>query len=204
MNRSESKYFNTARLMNQALILLLEKKDFEYITVKEVCEKAGVNRSTFYLHYESMNDLLEESAQNFLRDFYENMRPSDKFQMENGESSFSEYIRNAPLAELYLLTPDYLTPYLNFVRENKRLFRTLLQHAQLFRWQNTYAYMFEKIFSPILDRYGLPEKVKPFLVSFYIHGIMAVVSQWLAGDCRESTEEVLEIIKTCLPKNPAK
>lgn len=50
MNKFESKYFNTALLMNQALILLLEKKEFEYITVKEICEKAGVNRSTFYLH----------------------------------------------------------------------------------------------------------------------------------------------------------
>ena len=48
MNKSESKYYNTACLMDDALILLLEKKDFEYITVKEICNKAGVNRSTFY------------------------------------------------------------------------------------------------------------------------------------------------------------
>lgn len=33
--------------MDEALILLLEDKDFEYITVKEICRKAGVNRSTF-------------------------------------------------------------------------------------------------------------------------------------------------------------
>ena len=47
MNKSESKYFNTALLMDEALIQLLEVKDYEYITVKEICEKAGVNRSTF-------------------------------------------------------------------------------------------------------------------------------------------------------------
>ena len=47
MNKSESKYFNTAIRMDEALIALLEKKDFEYITVKEICDKAGVNRSTF-------------------------------------------------------------------------------------------------------------------------------------------------------------
>ena len=47
MNKFESKYQNTARLMDEALILLLEDKDFEYITVKEICRKAGVNRSTF-------------------------------------------------------------------------------------------------------------------------------------------------------------
>lgn len=40
MNRSESKYFNTAVRMDEALISLLEKKDFQYITIKEICAKA--------------------------------------------------------------------------------------------------------------------------------------------------------------------
>lgn len=49
MNKNETKYLNTARLMNEALLILLEKKNYEFITVKEICKKAGVNRSTFYL-----------------------------------------------------------------------------------------------------------------------------------------------------------
>ena len=52
----KSKYFNTAVRMDQAFLELLEKKDMEYITVKELCKTAGVNRSTFYLHYETMSD----------------------------------------------------------------------------------------------------------------------------------------------------
>ena len=62
MNKSESKYFNTAVRMDEALISLLEKKDFEYITIKEICTAANVNRSTFYLHYENTRDLLEEAV----------------------------------------------------------------------------------------------------------------------------------------------
>lgn len=50
MNEFNSKYFKTALRMDEALIALLEKKDLEYITVKEICEEADVNRSTFYLH----------------------------------------------------------------------------------------------------------------------------------------------------------
>ena len=69
MNKSESKYFNTAARMDEALILLLEKKDLEYITVKEICEKAGVNRSTFYLHYETISDLLNETLENINKRF---------------------------------------------------------------------------------------------------------------------------------------
>ena len=71
MNKSDSKYFHTALLMNEALLLLLEKKEFEFITVKEVCEKAGVHRTTFYLHYNDMNDLLIETIPNSdLSNFY--------------------------------------------------------------------------------------------------------------------------------------
>lgn len=62
MNKNQSKYFNTAVKMDKALIALLEKKDFEYITIKEVCQTAGVNRSTFYLHYDNTNDLLQETT----------------------------------------------------------------------------------------------------------------------------------------------
>ena len=63
MNKSESKYFNTASKMDEAFLDLLSKKDFAYITVKEICDKAGVNRSTFYLHYETVSDLLSESIE---------------------------------------------------------------------------------------------------------------------------------------------
>ena len=55
MNKNESKYFNTALLMDEALLILLETKEFEFITVKEICLKAGVNRSTFYLHYQNVH-----------------------------------------------------------------------------------------------------------------------------------------------------
>ena len=70
MNKSESKYFNTATKMDLALISLLKKKSFDYITVSEICETAGVNRSTFYLHYETVGDLLDETARYLLNDLF--------------------------------------------------------------------------------------------------------------------------------------
>lgn len=60
MNKSE---FHTALRMEEALLALLERKDLEYITVKELCQEAGVNRSTFYLHYETIGDLLNETVE---------------------------------------------------------------------------------------------------------------------------------------------
>lgn len=47
MNKNESKYFNTAVKMDQAFLALLEQREFAYITVKEIREKAG--GKSFYL-----------------------------------------------------------------------------------------------------------------------------------------------------------
>lgn len=103
MNKSESKYFATAARMDEAFLELIEKKDFAYITVKEICEKAGVNRSTFYLHYETVGDLLEESVRHIIDRFVEFM-PYDT-------ADFLKKLNECPLEELYLITPEYLTPY---------------------------------------------------------------------------------------------
>jgi len=70
MNKNESKYFKSAGKMQSALISLLDKKDFELITIKEICETAGVNRSTFYLHYDNVNDLLQETVEAVYKDFF--------------------------------------------------------------------------------------------------------------------------------------
>ena len=89
MNKSESKYFNTAVRMDEALIALMQKKEFEYITVKELCDKAGVNRSTFYLHYENMSDLLEETLQHIMDTFLKCF--------ETDTVTTIEKIKNAPI-----------------------------------------------------------------------------------------------------------
>lgn len=86
MNKSESKYFHTALRMNEALISLLEKKDLEFITVKEICETAGVNRSTFYLHYETISDLMNETVEMVDKRFlsYFSQRERDVLSEMNG------------------------------------------------------------------------------------------------------------------------
>ena len=98
MNRNESKYFNTATRMDKAFLELLEKKDFSYITVKEICEKAGVNRSTFYLHYETIDDLLSESVEYMNEHFLTFMRKDS--------DAFMNRIQDRPIDGLNLITPD--------------------------------------------------------------------------------------------------
>ena len=88
MKKNESKYFYTAQLMNQALISLLEKKDIEFITVTEITKKAGVNRSTFYLHYENIYELLEETIKNLNAKFINCFNVQVPFKINSLQDAF--------------------------------------------------------------------------------------------------------------------
>lgn len=189
MNKSESKYFNTARRMDEAFLELLERKDFSFITVKEICEKAGVNRSTFYLHYETVGDLLSESMEYMHGQFLEQFR---------GLGDVAGRIRHCPREELVLLTPSYLRPYLEFIQTHQRLYRAALERPEIFAADMAYQKMFRNIFSPILERFSVPEAERNYRMMFYLHGIEGIVAQWLKEECAASVETVIRIIQVCV------
>ena len=51
MNRSESKFKNTANKMAGALVTLLESKEFADISIMDICNKAGVHFFVLILCY---------------------------------------------------------------------------------------------------------------------------------------------------------
>ncbi len=190
MNKSESKYFNTASLMDQALLLLLDNKPFEYITVKEICKKAGVNRSTFYLHYETMADLVNECLHN----------ATEQIQKKYDDThSFGQFdIAALSLEELNLITPQYLRPYLEFVRENKQLYRAVLSQPTVFYAEQRFSELYRGIFNPILERYRFPDWEIKYRIAFYIKGMWAIIEEWLSADCSDSIENIMQVLMSCV------
>lgn len=196
MNKNESKYYNTALIMDEALLLILEKKDFEFITVKELCKKAGVSRSTFYLHYETMDDLLNEVIKNKNKEFMN--------YFNNSSTDINEYINNKDLNQLMLLTPQYLKPFVLYVYENRKLYKLILDRPVLFKSEQNFKNMYKEIFIPIMNCFNIDEKLQKYLVNYYCSGITAIINEWLKGDCKESVDEILNIIIRCLGKNNKK
>ncbi len=190
MNKSESKYFNTAARMDAAFLNLLEKKELEYITVKEICEKAGVNRSTFYLHYETVSDLIAECVEYINQQFFESI------QIDHAE--FMKKIQNCPMEELYLITPEYLIPYLSYIKQNQRLFQTVLKNAATLRIKDSYLKLFRYVFTPILNRFQVPHENREYMMAFYIHGLIAIITGWLELDCRDPIERIIAVMQQCI------
>ncbi|MCR5073880.1 MAG: TetR/AcrR family transcriptional regulator [Clostridiales bacterium] len=179
MNKQESRYFNTASLMDEALLLLLEQKDYDRITVKEVCQKAGVNRATFYLHYESMNDLLEETVSMI----------NERF-----KNSLSSIPTDTDPSREILTSEKYLRPYLTFIRENMRAYRVIHRKDHLFHSQKTFESFYESIFSPALTHFGVAENEKKYVFAFYTQGTVAIIGKWLEGNCKDDIETIINLI----------
>lgn len=193
MNKNESKYFNTALKMDTAFLELLEHKDFEFITVKEICKKAGVNRSTFYLHYETIDDLINECTQ-YINEHFNTY-------MNHDCNDFIADINSLPVDRLYLMTPEYLEPYLRYIMEHKRLFSIAIKNTTLLRLEQNYDKMFQTIFNPILERYNVPIERRKYVMEFYIHGLMAIIYEWLKNDCSDSIEDIINIMCDCVISN---
>lgn len=119
MDKKESKYFKTASLFDEAFIILLEKKEIDYITVKEICETAGFNRSTFYLHYESINDLLKETLEYTTQKLisYFNRNPKD----------FIANINNSSKEDLIFINEQYLDLTCSLLKTKKSFFSLFLK-----------------------------------------------------------------------------
>lgn len=186
MNKFESKYFNTAKKMGEALVSLLQEKSYDYITVKDICAKAKVSRSTFYLHYLDMNDLLEEVIQEMNNSFKETFNNN----IDN--------ILNSSNDNLYLITDEYLVPYLEFIKKNKNIYKAIQKNQELFYAEKTYNAMFNKVFSPILTKFNVDKDEHRYIMDFYIKGISAVVISWVFNDCKEEIEKISSIIKRCI------
>lgn len=188
MKKNESKYFYTASLMNQALLSLLEKKDIEYISVTEITKKAGVNRSTFYLHYDSIYDLLEETIDNLNKQFISSFNTQKPLKMLAKEDAF-------------FITDERIKPYLLFVKENKRVLKLINQKPQLFNSKTVYKKMYDEFFYPAISLFIKEENDRIYKLEFYTAGVVAIIHKWLDLDCSTDIDDLVKLIKTCVNYN---
>ena len=190
MNKSESKYFNTALRMDEALIALLEEKDLEYITVKEICHQAGVNRSTFYLHYETIADLVNETLEMINRRFLSYFPQQEEDVLGNMDSRERK--------DLVLVTREYLLPYLRFIQDNKKVYRAAFRNPSSMQAHVRYGELKQHILGPILERFEITASHRPYYMAYYVEGIIAIVQEWLRQDCADEVEMIAGIIESCV------
>ena len=81
----------TKKIIKDTFIEMLEKKNIQRIYVRELCETADINRSTFYKYYESQYDLLTEMQNDLLVQIEEKCKDADN---TKGLNNILHYLNN--------------------------------------------------------------------------------------------------------------
>lgn len=188
MNKSQAKFKNTAVKMEDALVALLEQKEFSALSIMEICGKAGVNRSTFYAHYDNLYDLLKETQERAIGEFLETLDPA------GSAVNLSEMTAD----ELIFITPKYLVPYLTFVKKNKRLYE-VYNNSNAFPIGEMDKQLIENVFVPIYAKNGVTDKKSvEYMSHYFISGVTAITMEWVKRGCEDEIDYICDIISACV------
>jgi hypothetical protein len=103
-----------------------------------------------------------------------------------------------PIDDLNFMTDEYLHPYLLYIKDNKRVYSTVLSHSVSFGLNEVFQQLYDTIFNPVLERYYYPAADRKYAMMFYLNGITAIVSEWLKDGCEKSVDDVSKIICGCI------
>lgn len=163
----------TKASLTAALFELLAEKDFSKISVTELTRRADVDRKTFYLHYQTVEDILVE--------FYEDeLAGLKKALAEEGAFCGGS-----------LDMPGFFRVLCRRMYNNQPLFSRLAKGGgYAYFMENIRALLHEAIDRSLRSREGCSDAERVFLKEFYAAGVMRVYRQWLTGDL-EMDEDTL-------------
>lgn len=165
----------TRKVIKDALITLLREKPLRSITVREICELAGVNRTTFYKHFRDIYDVfeqVEEDAAQGLTDFID---------QHSGRNS-----------------QDLLLLILQTIRDHREEFAPMLQREEN---QDLLRRMAMAAYRKLRERAAADGDAGRFPASalhfgYYAGGIGGVLGYWVGNGMKESPEEIAQEIRS--------
>ena len=170
---------------------LLESKEFADISIMDICQKAGVNRSTFYAHYDNTYDLLKETYQGTISNFLSECNFDNPVDLSD--------MRKLSKDDLNFATPKYLLPYLEYIQKHKKLYRIYAENAHVFEASKMDDYMIENLFAPIYAKHGVTDKkLVYYMQKYFLKGIDAIITEWVRNDCEDDVLFICEIITYCV------
>jgi len=153
--------------IENAFMELLQTKNRGEITVSEISEKAGVNRSTFYANFLDMDDLETALKKRLLSEFRNVYK--EEIKMRSGSNDFLKLFYH--------------------IKDNKMLYRAY------FKLGASFTPMDIRYDKGQAEKYFGNEDIEYHLEFFY-NGLNGIIKKWLENNCDKSPEEIEKILKT--------
>ena len=150
--------------IEKTFLQLIQKKNIEAISVSDICKITQLNRSTFYSNYIDIYDLVEKVKLRMANEFANNQFSQNSKQDNQGYINMFKEIKN-----------------------NQIFFKTYFKLEEISKSPAT-------IFNKELAKKYYDNKHIDYHIEFFRAGLNAVIKKWLDNDCKETPEEIAEII----------
>ena len=177
--KKDLRVVKTKNTLYNTLEDLMKTMSFEDIKVSDICNKALINRSTFYSHYSDKYELFTE--------YLNNLRESLTEELDKNKN-----IKNTK--EYYL---ELIKLLLNHIEEKKETYLAIVINNQ-----NSIAM---NIFNDVIDKTVINElidknNINDIVYKFYVGGVINVCVSWLY-DNKYSKEEIIKYIDMLIPND---
>lgn len=166
MNTMNNRRRKASRMkIGNAFMQLLQTKELQRVTVSDICTAAGLNRSTFYANYADVYDLADKLREHLEVEVAELYR-------EEREGGFN--------------SNNFLRLF-RHIKENQGFYKAYFKlgyDCQIELLQYDYELAEEAFEGRMVD----------YHIEFFKSGLNAVIKRWLSGGCRETPEEINEIL----------
>ena len=176
MKKEDRRVRRTRKILTQALTELLQKKQVNEITVKELTDLADMNRGTFYLYYKDIYDMLEKIQ-------------DEMFEKLNAIFALRE---DEKVTEQ---TKPILLDLFRFIEENQEMCRVLLSpNGDMSFLHRLNEVLREKCLHLYFgSEPAANEEDFDYRYSFVVYGCAGIIRAWVGRNCPEKPEQMAEL-----------
>ena len=173
--KKDLRYSRTDRLLQEAFLELLKVKSVDRITIRDLTERAGINRCTFYHHYQDIYDLLEQIEDGVMEHVLEMMRGFHP----NREEDVSR---------------RYFECFCQYIYENRTVY-CVLTNGQESRFIKKLLKMISEYMAGLSGKENDGDKLsREYAVAYSIGGVVGVLHKWMKEGFESPPEMVAGFI----------
>lgn len=163
----------TKKAIREVFLELLEKKGIEKVTVREICSKAKINRTTFYKYYDNPYDLMEKLEKEVLDELVEKIK-------ENKTTNFIDTLRIT----------------LTGIKENEATYKLVFKTCDDGEFRNRlFSLCYDENIKTIDEIFkDDTEEEKEWIYNFIAEGCNGVLKKWFSSGMEAPVEEVVQFI----------
>lgn len=191
---TDLRVIRTKGLIEEALLALIEEKGFEGVNVRSLTEKAGINRGTFYLHYQDIFYLLDHIEAELIAGM-ESQSAQWEWSIVDSVYQVSE---NEPFATIM--------SFFNYLNEHARWFRIIFSSTGTATFGTKLkslirTRMFEKI-PPELVEAKSSEVPPDYLIAYFSAAHFGLIQHWFETGQALSPSEMALMLTRLIREGP--